>query len=76
MLEQNFRKRLFPRFPKNDEISKKKSSSFFQFSERTIASTETNDTSAESPGSQLLFDILKVGVASSGGHHALPPRKA
>ena len=75
-LEENFRKRLFPRFPKNDEISKKKSSSLFQFSERTIASTQTNDTSAESPGSQLSFATLKVGVAVPWSCHALSPRKA
>ena len=31
----------------------KKFSSLFQYSDRTVASTETNDTSAESLGSQL-----------------------
>ena len=51
-------------------------SSLFQYSERTIATTETNNTSEESPRSQLSFDALKVGVASSGGRHALSPRKA
>ena len=50
--------------------------SVFQFSEITITTTETNYTSAESPGYQLLFDILKVGVVLSGGRHALSPRKA
>ena len=75
-LEENFRKRLFPRFPKNDEISKKESSILFLFSERTIASTQTNDTSAESPGSQLSFATLKVGVAVPWSCHALSPRKA
>jgi hypothetical protein len=35
------------------KFPKKKSSSLFQFSEKTIATTETNDTSAESPGFQL-----------------------
>ena len=44
-----FEKDYFRDFQKNDEIYKKKSSSLFQFSERTIASTEANDTSAESP---------------------------
>ena len=58
------------------KFQKNKSSSLFQFSEETIASTKTNDTSAESPGFQLLFDTLKVGVALSGGRHALSPRKA
>ena len=45
------------------KFKEKKTSSLFQFSEGTIASTETNDTSAESPGSQLSFGTLKVGVA-------------
>ena len=36
-----------------------------------IGSTETNDTSAESPWSQLQFGTLKVGVALSWGCHAL-----
>ena len=51
------------------------SSSFFQYSERTIASTETNYTSAESPVSQLKFGTLKVGVAWSGSRHTPSPRK-
>ena len=51
------------------KFQKNKSSSLFQFSEETIASTKTNDTSAESPRFQLLFDTLKVGVALSGGRH-------
>ena len=58
------------------KFQKKKSSSLFQFSEETIASTKTNDTSAESPGSQLSFAALKVGVALPWSCHALPPRKA
>ena len=48
-----FEKRLFPRFLKMTKIIKNISSSVFQFSERTITTTETNNTSAESPGSQL-----------------------
>ena len=52
------------------------SSSLFQYSESTIPSTVTYDTSAESPWSQLYFDTLKMGVASSGGRHASSPRKA
>ena len=51
-------------------------SSLFQYSERTMNSTETNDTSAESPLFQLFFETLKVGVALPGGRHALRPRKA
>ena len=61
---------------RGNDIFQKFSSSLFQYSERTIASTETNYTSAESPGFQLLFDTLKVGVALSGGRHALSPQKA
>ena len=57
-------------------LFRKFSSSLFQYSERTIAITETNDTSAETPWSQLSFDSLKVGVASSGRRHACSPRKA
>jgi hypothetical protein len=57
-------------------LIQKFSSSLSQYSEGTIKSTETNDTSAESPGSQLQFDTLKVGVALSVGHHAVSPRKA
>ena len=43
-----FEKDYFRDFLKMMEITKKTSSPF-QYSERTIASTETNDTSAESP---------------------------
>ena len=43
----------FRDFLKMMKLKKTKNSSLFQFSEGTIASTETNDTSAESPGSQL-----------------------
>ena len=67
-----FEKDYFRDFLKMMKFQKKKSSSLFQFSEETIASTKTNDTSAESPGFQLLFDILKEGVACSGG--ATPSR--
>ena len=63
-------------FLKMMKFKEKKTSSLFQFSERTIARTETNDTSAESPGSQLQFAALKVVVALSGGYHALSPQKA
>ena len=48
-----FEKRLFPRFLKMTKIIKNIFSSVFQFSERTITTTETNDTSAESPEFQL-----------------------
>ena len=58
------------------KLQKKEPSSGFQYSERTINTAETNNTSAESPGSHLFFDTLKVGLALSGGRHALSPRKA
>ena len=45
---------LFSQSPQSNIISKNISSSFFQYSDRTIASTVTNDTSAESSLSQLL----------------------
>jgi hypothetical protein len=48
----------------------KKSSSLFQYSERTIASTETNSTSKESSNIQLFATGKFKGVALSGGHHA------
>jgi hypothetical protein len=48
-----FEKDYFHDFIKMVKFKKKKTSSLFQFSERTIASSETNDTSAESPGPQL-----------------------
>ena len=38
---------------RGNKLLRKFSSSVFQYSERTISSTETNDTSAESPWSQL-----------------------
>ena len=44
-----FEKDYFRDFIKILKFNKKKLSSLFQFSESTIASTETNDTSAESP---------------------------
>ena len=74
-MRQIFEKDYFRDFLKMMKFKEKKTSSLFQFSEGTITSTETNDTSAESPGSQLFFEILKVGVASSGRRHARSPRK-
>ena len=50
--------------------------SSFQYSEIIIASTETNDISAKSSWFQLSFGTLKMGVALSGGRHALSPWKA
>ena len=54
---------------------KNKFSSFFQCSERTIASTETNDTSEESSNIQLLAAGKIKGVALSRGHHAPLPQE-
>jgi hypothetical protein len=58
------------------EISfRKKISDLFQYSERTIASTETNDISAESSDTQLFAAGKSKGVALSGGLHAHLPHK-
>ena len=63
-----------------EEIAKiiwfqKKISSLFQYSERTIASTDTNDTSTERSDTQLFVAGKCEGVALSGGLHAhLPPK--
>ena len=53
----------------------KKISSLFQYSERTIASTETNDTSTESSDTQLFGAGKSKGVALSGELHAHLPQK-
>ena len=58
---------LFSQFPHNNIISKKNSSSFFQYSDKTVASTETNDTSTESSDTQLFAAGKSEGVALSGG---------
>ena len=54
---------------------RKKFSSLFQYSERTIASTETNNTSTESSDTQLFGAGKSEGVALSGGLHAHLPQK-
>jgi hypothetical protein len=46
------------------------SSSFFQYSDRTVASKETNDTSTESSKTQLFEAGKPEGVALSGGLYA------
>jgi hypothetical protein len=53
----------------------KKISSLFQYSERPIASTETNDTLTESSDSQLFGARKFEGLALSGGLHAYLPQK-
>ena len=47
-----------------------KNSQAFQYSERTITSTETNDPSTESSDTQLFGAGRSKGVALSGGLHA------
>ena len=54
---------------------RKFSSSLFQYSERTIASTETNNTSTERSDTQLFGAGKCEGVALSGGLHAHLPQK-
>ena len=49
---------------------KKKFSSLFQYSERTIASTETNYTSTERSDTQLFGAGKSEGLALSRGLHA------
>ena len=56
-------------------LFRKFSPSLFQYSERTIASTETNDTSEESSDTQLFGAGKSEGVALSGGLHAHLPQK-
>ena len=53
----------------------KKISSLFQYSDRTVASTETNDTSTESSDTQLFAARKFKGVAFLGGLHAHLPQK-
>jgi hypothetical protein len=53
----------------------RKNSSLFQYSDRTVASTETNDTSTESSDTKLFVDGKSEDVALSGGLHANLPQK-
>jgi hypothetical protein len=53
----------------------KKFSSLFQYSDRTVASTETNDTSTESLTILTIWSQKDMGVALSGGCHAYLPQK-
>ena len=59
----------FHNFLKVTNLQKIISSSLFPYFERTIASTETNDTSAESSDIQLFGAGKFKGVALSGGPH-------
>jgi hypothetical protein len=56
-------------------VFRKFSSNLFLYSERTIASTETNDTSEESSDTQLFGTGKFGGVALSGRLHAHLPQK-
>jgi hypothetical protein len=67
---------LFSQFPNNNFISKKIYSILFQYSDRTIAITETNDTSTENSDTELFADGNFEGVALSGGLHAHLLQKA
>ena len=51
-------------------MKKNISSSFFEYSDRTVACTETNDTSTESSDTKLFADGKFEGVALSRGLHA------
>ena len=56
-------------------LFRKLSSSIFQYSERTINSTETNDTSEEISDTQLFATGKFEGVALSGGCYVSLPGK-
>ena len=56
-------------------MKKNISSSFFEYSDRTVACTETNDTSTESSDTKLFAVGKSKGVALSGGLHAHLPQK-
>ena len=67
---------LFSQFPHNNIISKKIfPQAFFQYSDRIVANTETNDTSTESSDTQLFGAGKFEGVALSRGLHAHLPQK-
>ena len=66
---------LFSQSPQSNIISKNISSSFFQYSDRTVTSTETNHTSTESSDTQLYGAGYFEGVALSGGLHEHLPQK-
>ena len=48
----------------------KKISSLFQYSDKTVSSTETDDTSTESSDTKLFGEGKSEGVALSRGLHA------
>jgi hypothetical protein len=66
---------LFSQSPQSNIISKNIFSSFFQYSDRTVTSTETNHTSTESSDTQLYGAGYFKGVALSGGLHEHLPQK-
>ena len=75
-LEENFRNKVISAISQKDENYKKYiSSSIFQYSERTIAITDTNHTSKESSDTQLFANRKVKGVALSVGLHAHLPQK-
>ena len=70
-----FKMILFSQFPQNDITKKYISSIFFQYSDRTVASTETNDTSTERSDTELFGAGKSEGVALSRGLHPHLPQK-
>jgi hypothetical protein len=60
----------FRSFLKVISLQKNISFSFFQYSDRTIGSTETNDTSTDRSDTRLFGTGKSEGVALSGGLHA------
>ena len=71
-LEENFQNVIISAMTKFT----KKSSSLFQYSKRTIASTETNNSSKERPDTQHFGTRNFKGVALSGGCHVYLLQKA
>ena len=60
---------LFPQFPQNDGIYKKKYYSLFQHTDRTIASTEINDPLKErsnTGGPRILCFLVPKGITKLG----------
>ena len=77
-LGENFRNKVISTISQNDENCKNifpPESSLFQYSERTIASTETIDASKENSDTQLFAARKFEGVGLSGGLHAHLPQK-
>ena len=59
----------FSQSPQSNSFQKNIFSSFFQYSDRTVASTEKKYTSTESSVNKDFADEKSKGVALSGGLH-------